>query len=93
MRRWLPALALAVVATALLTACNDAPLSWDTLLTRRINETYPAYLVDQPATGRLAVQRPGQRVVEVDSAGIALRCQRGLRDCNDATEQMLLDLR
>lgn len=93
MRRWVPGLALAVVATALLTACNDAPLSWDTLLTRKINETYPAYQVDQRAPGRLTVQRPGQSVLEVDSANIALRCHRGLRDCNDATEQMLLDLR
>lgn len=93
MRRWPSRLALAVVATTLLAACNDAPLSWDTLLTRKINETYPAYRVDQPAPGRLTVQRPGQTVVEVDSANIALRCQRGLRDCHDATEQMLLDLR
>ena len=88
MPRW-----LALGALWALAACNDRPLSWDSLVTRKITEQYPTYRVAQTAPGHLQVQRPGLSPVAVDLADIALRCQRGPRDCNTATDQLLLDLR
>lgn len=88
MARW-----FVLVVLAALAACNERPLSWDTLMARKITEQYPAYRTEQPAPGRLLVQRPGRSAVEVDMADIALRCQRGLSDCNTAIEAVLLDLR
>jgi hypothetical protein len=84
---------LALGALWALAACNDRPLSWDSLVTRKITEQYPTYRVEQTAPGHLQVQRPGLSPVGVDLADIALRCQRGPRDCNTATDQLLLDLR
>ena len=75
----------------LLGACGEAP-SWQKLLAARIAEQYPAYRVTPAGTG-LKVERPGlaDRGVDVDS--IALLCSRGPKDCNRATDQMLLELR
>lgn len=88
MSRW-----LALGALWALAGCNDRPLSWDSLVSRKITEQYPTYRVEQSAPGQLQVHRPGLSPVAVDLADIALRCQRGQRDCNTATDQLLLDLR
>lgn len=91
MARW--SCGVVLVVSLALAACTERELSWDTLMARKITEQYPAYRVEQPAPGRLVVQRPGRGPVEVDMADVALRCQRGLSDCNTAVETMLLDLR
>ncbi|MEO8023988.1 hypothetical protein [Polaromonas sp.] len=78
---------------ALLAACSPTPPSWDTLVSSKITDHYPAYKVLAPEAGHLLVQRPGQMDKAVDVAGIAKFCQRGPADCNYALDQMLLELR
>ena len=84
----------ATVAAALLglAACTEVP-SWQKLLTARIVEQYPAYQVQPAPAGSLIVQRPGLPALPVDVEAIARFCQRGPRDCNYATDQLLLELR
>ena len=85
--------AATVAATLLgLAACTEVP-SWQKLLTARIVEQYPAYQVQPAPAGSLIVQRPGLPALPVDVEAIARFCQRGHRDCNYATDQMLLELR
>ncbi len=81
-----------VAAFTLLSGCTGPP-SWQTLLTAKITQQYPAYAVQAAHGGGLLVQRPGLADVPVDADAIGRFCQRGPKDCNYATDQMLLALR
>ena len=72
-------------------ACSEAP-SWQKLLAARISGQYPGYQVKPAADGGLLVERPGLAAVPVDVDAIARFCLRGPKDCNYATDQMLLEL-
>lgn len=84
-------LAAAVLPLALV-ACGQAP-SWQKLLAAKISQQYPAYEVQTMADGSLLVRHPGMPDMPVDVNAIAQFCQRGPKDCNYATDQMLLELR
>ena len=89
----LPArLALAFIPV-LLAACNQAPPSWDTLVTKKISEQYPGYTVTPAPPGVLLVERPGRSAVPVDVDAIAKFCLRGTKDCDYAMDQLLQSLR
>ena len=75
----------------LLSACTEPP-SWQTLLSRKITDQYPNYRVQSATSGGLLVVRPGLTSLPVDVDAIANFCQRGPKDCNYATEHMLLEL-
>ena len=75
-----------------LCACSEAP-SWQKLLTAKIGEQYPQYTVQPSPGGQLLVERPGLSAVPVDVNAIAAFCLRGAKDCNYATDQLLLQLR
>ncbi len=81
----------AVAVVAALAACTELP-SWQKLLTARITQQYPAYTVQPAPDGSVIVRRPGLADVPVDVNAIALFCRRGPKDCDYATEQMLLEL-
>ncbi len=84
--------AYAVVALLLtLASCTQAP-SWQKLLTAKILAQYPGYEVQPASDGNIVVRRPGQADVPVDVNAIAQFCRRGTRDCDYATDQMLLEL-
>ena len=85
------ALATAACALLLLGGCSDAP-SWQRLLTAKISAQDPAYTVRPAPDGNLLIDRPGQPSVPVDVNAIAAFCLRGSKDCNYATDQMLLQL-
>ena len=78
-------LAGAVAVLLSLAACIQPP-SWQKLLTAKILAQYPGYEVEPVADGNVVVRRPGQ------ADAIAQFCLRGTRDCNYATDQMLLEL-
>ena len=84
------ALLIALVFGAL-TACTEAP-SWQKLLTSKIKEHYPNYDVQAMPDGALKVIRPNLPEVRINVEEIAQLCQRGPKDCNYATDQMLLTL-
>lgn len=84
-------IAICLLAVALLTACTEAP-TWQRLLTLKITKQYPDYIVETSATGSLLVARPGKSTLPVDAEAIGRFCQRGPKDCNYATDQMLLEL-
>jgi len=86
---FLPAGAVLLMAT--LAACTDAP-SWETILTAKIIQQYPSYQLQAAPDGALRVVRPGKPPVTVDVKGIASYCQRGVKDCNYAIDQMLLGM-
>jgi len=88
-RAW-PACAAAALLLAL-ASCTQAP-SWQSLLTAKILAQYPGYEVQPVADGSVVVHRPGQADVPVDVNAIAQFCRRGTRDCDYATDQMLLEL-
>ena len=75
-----------------LAACTQ-PVSWQTLLAAKIAQQYPAYQVQPASDGALLVQRPGLAAVPIDVTAISQFCRRGPKDCNYATDQMLLELR
>jgi hypothetical protein len=81
------------VAAALLAlpACTEAP-SWQTLLSAKIRQQYPGYDVQPQPDGSVIVRRPGQADAPVDVNAIGAFCRRGPKDCNYATDQMLLEL-
>ena len=81
----------AVLAALALCACSEPP-SWQKLLGLKITEHYPSYRVQPAANGGLLVERPGLSAVPVDVDAIARFCLRGPKDCNYATDQMLLEL-
>ncbi len=83
---------LLVIATlAFMAACTEAP-TWQKLLSLKITQQYPNYKVQTTASGGLLVERPGKNPLPVDADGIGRFCQRGPKDCNYATDQMLLEL-
>ena len=85
-------LLIATVVALAMPACTEPP-SWQKLLAAKVAQQYPRYQVDQMADGSLLVHRPGAAAAPVDVNAIARFCQRGPKDCNDATDQMLLELR
>ena len=74
-----------------LASCTQAP-SWQSLLTAKILSQYPGYEVQPTANGNVVLRRPAQADAPVDVNAIALFCRRGTRDCDYATDQMLLEL-
>ena len=88
-RAWRASAATALLLT--LAACTE-PASWQSLLTAKILAQYPGYEVQPVADGNVVVRRPGQADVPVDVNAIAQFCLRGTRDCDYATDQMLLEL-
>ena len=88
-RSWSASAATALLLT--LAACSQAP-SWQSLLTAKILAQYPGYEVQPVEGGNVVVRRPGQADVPVDVNAIAQFCLRGTRDCDYATDQMLLEL-
>ncbi len=82
---------LTALAFGALSACTEAP-SWQKLLTSKIKEHYPSYDVQAMPDGALKVLRPNLPDARIDVDEIALLCQRGPKDCNYATDQMLLGL-
>lgn len=82
---------LALLTAAALSACGEAP-SWQKLLSIRIKDQYPSFTVQPSVDGGLVVERPGLASVPVDVDAIARFCQRGPKDCNYATDQMLQTL-
>ena len=83
--------ACVVTLALLLYACTEPP-TWQRLLTLKITEQYPTYKVQTTARGSLLVERPGATTLPVDADAIGRFCQRGPKDCNYATDQMLLEL-
>lgn len=79
-----------LLALALL-SCGDPP-GWQQLLALKINQQCPGFDVEQTPDGNLMVKRPNRPPVRVDVGEIARFCQRGPRDCDYATDQMLLSL-
>ena len=88
LRSWSPRAAAMLFTLA---SCTQAP-SWQSLLTAKILAQYPGYKVTPVADGNIVVRRPGLADVPVDVNAIAQFCRRGTRDCNYATDQMLLEL-
>jgi ABC-type uncharacterized transport system auxiliary subunit len=84
-------LACSALALALMCACTEAP-TWQKLLSLKITEQFPDYKVQFSANGGLLVERPGKSTLPVDADAIGKFCQRGPKDCNYATDQMLLEL-
>lgn len=84
------ALLNALVFSAL-SACTEAP-SWQKLLTSKIKEHYPSYDVQATPDGALKMMRPNLPDARVNVYEIAQLCQRGPKNCNHATDQMLLGL-
>jgi len=82
---------IVAIAVTLLFACTEAP-TWPKLLASKISEQYPAYTVKTTDDGNLMVERPGLHAVPVDAQAIGRFCQRGPKDCNYATDLMLLEL-
>lgn len=82
---------LALIIMAALSACTEPP-SWQKLLTAKISQQYPAYKVLPGDGGNLSVERPGMSAMPVDVNAIAAFCLRGAKDCDYATDQMLLQL-
>lgn len=79
------------IAIPLLFACTEAP-TWQSLLSAKISEQYPDYKVQAATGGGLLVERPGKSTLPVDADAIGRFCQRGPKDCNYATDLMLLEL-
>jgi hypothetical protein len=82
---------IALLICAALSACTEAP-GCQKLLTLKITGYYPSYSVQSRPAGDLLVERPGLTPVRVDAEAIGRFCLRGPKDCNYATDQMLLEL-
>ena len=82
---------LAVLAFGAVPSCTEPP-SWQKLLASKIKEHYPSYDVQATPDGALRVLRPNLPDQRVNVDEIAQLCQRGPKDCNYATDQMLLNL-
>ena len=76
----------------LLAACDQRPLSWDTLLRQRITQERPDCVADTTTPGQLALRCGPAPVQLIDSHDIAQFCQRGPRDCEYAIDQAVLGL-
>ena len=83
---------LALGGALALGACTEPP-SWQKLLAIKIVDQYPTYTAEPAPGGGPTVKRPGLPDVPVDVDAIARFCQRGPKDCDYATDQMLLELR
>ena len=81
-----------LVTSLLLAACDQRPLSWDTLLRERITQERPDCVADTSAPGQLRVRCGSAPVQLIDSHDIAQFCQRGPRDCEYAIDQAVLGL-
>ena len=79
------------LVVALSAACTEPP-GWQRLFALKITEQYPTYQVHTTAGGGLMVDRPGMASLPVDAEAIGRFCLRGHKDCNYATDQMLLEL-
>jgi hypothetical protein len=84
--------AAAAIAALLLAACADEAPNWDKLVTAKIRQQYPNYIVSRTSPGNLVVERPGLSSQPVDTEAIGKFCQRGTKDCDHAIEVMLMDL-
>jgi hypothetical protein len=82
---------LTALTFSVLSACTEAP-SWQKLLASKIKEHYPSYDVQAMPDGALKVLRPNLPDARVNVEEIAQLCQRGPKDCNYATDQMILGL-
>ena len=82
---------LIALAFGAVPSCTEAP-SWQKLLANKIKEHYPSYDVQATPDGALKVARPNLPDARVNVEEIAQLCQRGPKDCNYATDQMLLEL-
>src|SRR5688572_22974412 len=82
----------ALTTFLVLAACNQPAPSWQQLLAGKITQHYPTYTTSPAQGGNLTVHRPGKPDVQVDVIDIAQFCRRGHRDCDYATDQMLLKL-
>ena len=91
MQSFIRAALLTALAFGALSACTEAP-SWQKLLSLKIKEHYPSYDVQATPDGALKVSRPNLPEAQVNVEEIAQLCQRGPKDCNYATDQMLLTL-
>jgi hypothetical protein len=91
-QRHAAAVCLGLAMAAALPGCGEPP-SWQKLLAAKITEQYPHYTVLPGTDGGLLVRRPGRPDAPVDVEAIAVFCRRGPKDCNYATDQLLLELR
>ena len=91
LRQLAAAVTLTLASLTAVTGCGEAP-GWQKLLGLRIVDQFPSYRVQPAANGGLLVERPGLPTLPVDVDAIARFCQRGPKDCNYATDQMLLEL-
>ena len=66
-------------------------IEWQSAISK-IKEHYPSYDVQATPDGTLRVLRPSLPDARVNVEEIAQLCQRGPKDCNYATDQMLLEL-
>ena len=87
-----PALYTVLVLIAVLSPACSEPPGWQKLLTLKITEQYPTYRVQLAPGGGLLVERPGLASLPVDAEAIGRFCLRGPKDCNYATDHMLLEL-
>jgi len=85
------ALVLAVPVAALCAACDSRPPDWNSLIGARIRDQLPAARV-QPVDDKTIEASLGGKTLRVDTAGIALQCNRGPRDCDRAIDEVLLEL-
>ena len=73
-------------------SCSQEAPSWQSLLAIKVHDHFSDYSVEKRQDGSLLVHRPSRPDVPVDVGAIARFCQRGPKDCNYATDQMLLEL-
>lgn len=87
----LPRVIFGIFLITALCACTEPP-SWQKLLAAKISQQYPNYKILPSEGGNLSVERPGMSTMPVDVNAIAAFCLRGTKDCDYATDQMLLQL-
>ena len=78
-------------AVWLCAACDSPPPDWNSLISARVRDQYPAAQVKVIDPHTLEATLNG-KVLRFDSAEIALQCNRGPRDCDRAVDQVLLEL-
>ena len=80
-----------LAAALLCAACDSPPPDWNSLISARVRDQYPAAQVKVLDARTLEVTLGG-KVLRFDSAEIALQCNRGPRDCDRAIDQVLLQM-
>jgi len=78
-------------AVWLCAACDSPPPDWNSLISARVRDQYPAAQVKVIDPHTLEATLNG-KVLRFDSAEIALQCNRGPRDCDRAIDQVLLQM-